>query len=201
MITVYHVIVDDMGHGSLEVCSWIAQLLIVAIAIVAAFVAKGQLKEMGDYRLQRVRIANAQLLMELDKRWDSREMHESRLIFKRTFDAISKKVATDHGTVKDGEREKLMQGEWVNELHKKRKENPEEYTKLMDMCGFFETVGLMVDKDYIKFDDVKELLEGPIVNIGKCFRGHIESLEKETGVLAGLYKHALALSRRAASGS
>jgi hypothetical protein len=201
MITVYHVIIDEMGHEGLEIAAWLSQLFIVVIALIAAYVARGQLKEMGVYRQQRVRIANAQLLLELDNRWDSKDMHGSRLIFARTHNAITQKVGGDHPIVKDGERKKFIQEAWAEELQKKRGESPQEYAKLMDICGFFETVGLMVDKNYIQFGDVVELFGGPIDNVGTCFGGHIAAREKEMGVLAGLYKHALNLSRRAAAGS
>ena len=57
----------------------------------------------------------------------------------------------------------------------------------------------MVDRHYVKSDDVLELFLGPIAAIEMCFGEHIRSLERESGVLAGLYKHARNLSQRAAS--
>lgn len=198
MITVYHVIVDQMGHEYLEIASWLAQLFIVLIALIAAYVARGQLKEMGDYRRQRVRIANAQLLMELDNRWDSIEMLRARSIFNAMKEAISAQVGTNNPRVGDDARKDLVQLAWQAALQAKRTNVPNEYRRLMSICGFFETVGLMVHKDYIMIDDVLELFLGPVVDIERCFGGHIEDLAKEAGVPDGLYRHALILSEQAA---
>lgn len=195
---VYHVIVEEMRHEYMETASWGAQLFIVVIAIAAAIVALRQLGEMSRYRRQRLRIANAQLLMHLDNRWDSHDLHNSRLSFRAMRNAIHAKIGSENPRVGDAERKNLMKQEWANNLREKRANDPEGYSRLMAMCGFFETVGLMVQREYIQIDDVLELFLGPIIDIDMCFGGHIAELEKEMGTPVGLYKHALNLSRQAA---
>jgi hypothetical protein len=49
-------------HSWLEVASWIAQIALAILAVIAAFFAYRQLKEMSDYRESRLRIANATLI-------------------------------------------------------------------------------------------------------------------------------------------
>ncbi len=128
-------------------------------------------------------------------------MHASRMIYHATRDEINAKVGVDHPRANDGERKKFIEKAWIDSLGAKRINDPKQYGQLMAICGFFETVGLMVEKEYIKVDDVFKLFMGPIVNIEMCFGGHITELENETGVLAGLYEHARNLSRRAARGA
>jgi hypothetical protein len=198
-IQIYHVIVEGMHHELMEILSWSAQLFIVLITIIAALVARWQLREMGEYRQQRLLIANAQLLMELDGRRDSEDMRDSRRIFTTTRDAINAKIGAENPRANDDEKKRLVAQAWMDSLHEKRTNDQREYATLMLMCGFFETVGLMVDRHYVSPGDVLELFLGPIAAIEMCFGGHIRSLERETGVLAGLYKHARNLSQRAAT--
>jgi hypothetical protein len=179
----------------LELLSWGAQLLLVVIAIGAAFVAAYQLREMGRYRSQRLQIANAQFLMNLDDRWDSQRMQESRVILNAMRENIMKKVGSANPTLNDAERTRHIKQEWIASLQDKRDNSPDEYAVLMSFCGFFETVGLMVDRQYVQNDDVFELFLGPIIDVATYFGGHIAELEKETGMPEGLYRHALNLAR------
>jgi hypothetical protein len=194
----YQVAVESIHHPWLEWVSWGAQILLFAVAVVAAAFGRRQLREMTDYREQRLRIANAQLLMDLDNRWDSKDMHESRMLFNKVRDDINETVGAANPKAKDNERERKIEDAWVEKLAAMRVNDAANYGKLMAICSFFETVGLMVKREYIQADDVLELLLGPIMNIEKCFGGHIKALEKEMGVLAGLYEHALNLSKLAA---
>lgn len=198
MVEVYHVIVDAVEHPNLEVLSWLAQLIIVIAVIATALVARSQLKEMSVFRKQRLRILNATLLMELDNRWDSTEMQASRKIFREMKDHLEETVGAANPVAGDHKRIELAKQAWSNALKEKRKNSIDEYSQLMAICGFFETVGLMVKRQYIMTEDVVDLFKGPMVNIETCFGGHIEDLGNETGMPHGLYEHARSLSRLAA---
>jgi hypothetical protein len=63
----------------------------------------------------------------------------------------------------------------------------------MSICGFFETAGLMVKRGYVPAEDLINLFGGPLGIVSTCYRAHIQERQKETGVLAGLYEHALEL--------
>lgn len=70
-------------HEWLEYASWAAQILVAAIALIAAIVAYRQLKEMADYRKQRIQIANANMLMQLVHRFESHDMTELGNCFRK----------------------------------------------------------------------------------------------------------------------
>jgi hypothetical protein len=158
VVQVYHVIIDSISPEWLEFLSWGAQLFLVFVAIGAGIVAVYQLSEMSTYRSQRLRIANAQLLMQLDNRWDSQALKESRLIFNAMHDEILVTVGAANPAVNDTERKRHIALEWANMLREKRKASREEYASLMAMCGFFETVGLMVGRDYVRRNRLGKLL-------------------------------------------
>ena len=75
-----------------------------------------------------------------------------------------------------------------------RTQDLENYSVIMRICGFFETVGVMVGQGYIPIEEIDRLFRGPILAMDTCFRDHISQRQNETGVPPGLYEHALSLA-------
>jgi hypothetical protein len=67
-----------------------------------------------------------------------------------------------------------------------RENEPEDYLKLMSLCGFFETVGTMVKLEYIDKSAILNIYEGAIMSVGNCFREHIDQRQKEYGMPEGV---------------
>jgi hypothetical protein len=178
-------------HTWLEVASWIAQLIIAALAVVGAFFAWRQLGEMSDYRQQRLRIANATLLLELDHRFDSDTLGDARDTFASMREGINKHVSENN--LHDNEEEKLrkVKAEWSARLKKMRNDNDEKYSQLILLGGFFETVGVMVKKNYVAPADALALFGGPIIHFGRGFSLHINERQNEANVPSGLLEHVL----------
>jgi hypothetical protein len=180
-------------HGPLEYASWVAQVLVTLIAIAAAVVAWFQLGEMGDYRKQRLRIANATLLLELDHRFDSKELVEARELFVQTAEEISAAVSGKHPLANEEEKLVKMIADWTERLDALRKDGKDKYSQLLRIGGFFETVGMMVKREYVSAQDALGLFRGPILMFGRYFKPHIDSRQNEAGVPKGLFEHALYL--------
>lgn len=132
---------------------------------------------------------NAHLLMELDKRWDAFEMREARKLYSRSAAEIDAKIRS-FGLPLDAAN---IRAAWTRFLADCRANRREDYQQLLLMPSFFETVGLMVKKEYIAEEDVVDLLAGPIVNIGLRFGDHIAERSQESGVPKGLFENALNL--------
>jgi hypothetical protein len=200
LLTRYIVVLPD--HGWVESASWIAQIIIAALAIIAAFVAYRQLKEMADYREQRLHIANGTLLMELDKRFDSKDLIDARRIFVDMRERIKKEVAANNLKANEEYRAEKIAEVWTVELERLRADTDDDedkYSELMSLAGFFETVGVMVKRKYISEQDAIGLFKGPLITFGRNFRKHIELRQKETGMPPGLLEHALYLYELAES--
>lgn len=180
---VFQILSANQTHW-LQIISWIAQILVLAALAYAAYAAHKQIE-------QNTKIAHAGLMLDLDKRWDSAEMQETRRLFTATSSDISKMVAEEIPRANDAGREARTREKWAEYLKHYRDHDVETYSKLMAMCGFFETVGVMVKKGYISERDMLDLFEGPIVAIGRCYKEHINERTQETGVPDGLYEHAL----------
>jgi hypothetical protein len=120
-------------HPFLEYLSWVAAAVIAVTAVVAAFAAHSQLGEMSSFREQRLKILNATLLMELDKRWDSQEMAEARVLWMRTRDDIDKIVSTQYPLANDGEKLRRVSDEWTKMLAQAREKDHPTYVKLVSI--------------------------------------------------------------------
>ncbi|MEX2629531.1 MAG: hypothetical protein WD341_06285 [Tistlia sp.] len=171
----------------LENTYWISQILLLVIAGLAAGCGYRQLRTI---ELQR----RATFLLELDRRFDEPTMAEARVLWSDLQDKAQEIVTDRAPRVNDGERMQQVQAEFTKILGQMREGDEEGYSKLMKILGFFETVGLMVRHGYVPLDDIDKLFRGPIIGIDVCFRDHIDGRQKEAGVPAGLYEHALFLS-------
>jgi hypothetical protein len=197
-----------IDHEWLEYASWIAQIIVAVIALaaaivagIAAFVAWQQLGEMTNYRRQRLKIANATLLMELDHRFDSGELAEARKLIMKIAEEIGVAISTARPLVNDQEKLQRIIDEWTRRLADMRANDGDKYSLLLRLGGFFETVGMMVKREYVSKDDALGLFMGPIVMFGRNFKPHIEERQKEAGVPAGMFEHALYLYELATPGA
>lgn len=191
--------VYDLGaHPWLEDVSWAAQIVLVIVAIIAAKLAYDQLSEIRASTQKEVQIANATLLMELDKRWDS-DLKAARKIYGFARDEINLSVSQMYPLARDGEKELRVQEAWTRRLDDMRANNKDDYRELMAIMGFFETVGLMVKLGYISSEPIIELFGGTIANIGKHFDAHLEKRANEMGVPNGLFEHARELCKDASA--
>jgi len=183
-------IVDDPEFW--EQASWIASVIGCFIAVCAAGFAATQLIDVR-------RASQATLLLELDARFDSSEMKDARELFAKLRDDITVTVSAKNSSAKDSVKEQLVCEEWKKVLSEMRSQDQDNYLMLIGYIGFFETVGLMVNRKYIANADVMSLFKGPLIDIGRSFRLHIEDRLKEMGVSEGMFEHALSLSKSASS--
>lgn len=173
-----------------EKASWIASVIGCLIAVCAAGFAATQLVDVR-------RASQATLLLELDARFDSPEMKAARDLFAKLRDDILNTVSTKNSSAKDSVKERLVCEEWKKVLAEMRSQDQDNYLILIGFLGFFETVGLMVKRKYISKEDVFALFRGPLIDVGRSFRLHVEDRLKEMGVSEGMFEHALSLSKSA----
>jgi len=178
---------------------WVSQITLTAIAFGTAIFTGIQLWMIRSHRKQEVRLANATFLLELDRRWDSPEMGQTRDLLLKLRDDISKLVSSKFPLASDAERSERIRDEFAVILRQMREQDRVQYLVLLRICGFFETAGLMVKKGFISEDVILSLFKGPVLSIDTCFRAHIEERQKEMGVPKGFFEHALDLCDRAKS--
>lgn len=181
-------IVENIHHGA----SYLNPFLQVGLLLSAAIGATIAVRQLN----QQLRLSRASFLMEIDLRWDSDELRRARKLLHALTDEINIDTTRKHSTATAEQRDKAVKRAWAERLRRKREENLDDYMALMAICGFFETVGLMVERKYIELDEIESLLKGPILAVERCFAEHIQDRNAEMGVPKGLYENALNLSAR-----
>jgi hypothetical protein len=182
------------GTISLETLDHIFQIGLFFVAAGALLYARNQVNAARDDIEQQSNLAQATFLFNLDRRWESSEMWNGRKLFRDLNEKLKKTVSGAHPMLGDGQKRERLHEEFAKELANLRATKPEDYMAIMRLCGFFETVGLMVEMGYVPLKEIDELLRGPIMATKHCFGLHIKERQNETGVPNGLYEHALNLS-------
>jgi len=138
--------------------------------------------------------ARASFLLQLDIRWAN--LMEVRVKVRTLKEGVTKQVLSAGHRLDDDARDALLRKAFTQELNSMQKTSRYDYEMYIPLWGFFEIVGLMVDRGYVPLKDVKGLLKGPIEDFDRMFSGHIAERQKEFGMPPGLLEHALSLTKK-----
>jgi hypothetical protein len=176
-----------------HIATALGTLALVGIAIFAAIWAKRQVEAAAKANEHAAHQSKAAFLLELDRRWESREMSMAR----RHFNELEK-AATDHMTAfihMDGHRQKMEREEYYSRtLYTMMNQQTSVYLNLMRICGFWETMGYLVKNKYIPIENIVDLFGGGVISFDDAFRVHLTNRGEEKGVPDGFFEHALYLA-------
>jgi len=143
---------------------------------------------------QRVKSARATFLLLLEERWEA--LHDSRKRMTRTLRDIEKRVFNEHSELDDQHRIARLREECQIYIVKLERENEELFRSYIEYLNFYETIGRMVKKKYVLFDDILNLYKGPILDADNLFRLHIETWQDRANVTDGLFENLIYLVDR-----
>lgn len=179
---------------TLEGADHFSQILLLVVASLALVYAFHQVKAAHAANRQSLNIGWATLLLELDGRWEGHELRTARVEIQKMVEKLTDIVGLNNPRLGDDHKKQMLGEEFTKLLNDLQETDISNYSTIMRVCGFFETVGVMVEKNYIPLNEIDRLFRGPILTIDTCFRPHIEERQKETGVPSGMYEHALSLA-------
>lgn len=143
---------DWSGKGAWERAYFVTNTLLVGVALIALVGAYFQAKAARDQALEVLHTRRANVFLEIQARWSSDRVLASREEY-----------------TKLRERHRLPEGGFdaagiSAELTAMRADPARlsEHIALMQMPNFFETLGLLVEQDYIDVNDVRLLVGGSI---------------------------------------
>lgn len=187
-------------HPWLERLAWASDLAIAAAAVWALYHTSHQIGELQKANEASAHQARASFLLNLDERFESKELAEAQAELHRLHNRFRKEAAEQMPSADRSAREFEVRKKFALELRRLCDGAPDEYglyRKLMGLIGFFDTVGLMVQKGYVKYEDIDNLLGGDVFVVDIAFTTHIEERQNEEGILPGTYKNSLYLIYRA----
>lgn len=175
-----------------NVPSWIG----LGVASVGAFSAVHQLKLSVRARREQVQIARANLLLSIDGDFESPEMYKSRLAVR------SLRNRSEENVLNSGQKDRSPEGltkaieqEYSHQLNnlwkiakgikdtnaddsavtKTAVEAANEYTEIMALANWIETIGMLCCRNLVYIGDVLELYDVIIINTIRGAKSHIET--------------------------
>lgn len=171
----------------LEYLYWSAGIIVAGLAAFALYYANEQICAARDN-------TKAIFLVELDGRWEGREMREGRTKWRELRTRIYEEVENNHGHLNTDQKQAKCAEVCSIELYKMLKDNPKDYTDILSILGFFETIGYVVDRGFISGEEIAELYGDSIQEFDRLCSNHIEKRREErrneTGKPTDLYEHA-----------
>jgi len=141
----------------------LATLLVAVTSLLTVCIGWFQFRELG-------RQSRATVLLTINARWESTGILALRTYLGRFQDTAAKLAATNgvnFGTAASGELKRMRD----------TVEERDSYSKLIEMCGFFETLGLVTRSRYVDPKDAFNLLGGSIMVAGLIFEDHIQDVQ------------------------
>ncbi|MGH7842457.1 MAG: hypothetical protein ACREQD_00790 [Candidatus Binataceae bacterium] len=170
----------------------------IALAVVAALAlwfARRQLLEMQastDKQAESARQlelqTRANILLTLDQRWEGAPLSNIR---RELQVLIAEAEAAIPGSPSPDSLHLLRAPVLTTKLEAMRKADFPKYFRLYKICGFFETVGLVARTGYVPIGDVLNLLGGSVLEAGRAFRPHINSIHHQPGADPKMFEHFL----------
>lgn len=133
-----------------EIWYWRFQIVLVLIIATTTVFGGCQL-----FMLQKQ--SRAQFLLELDRRFEDQEMRECRAEIEKLNREMSDEINGEHGHLTDTVKLERIRTLSAQKIHGFRKSDRDQFTKLMRLANFFETVGLTVKQKYVSLNDIDRL--------------------------------------------
>jgi hypothetical protein len=130
------------------------------------------------------------VLLSLDERWENEPMLACRANLEEMIIEVKNEAARIWRGQPETEIRRRSADLYAERLARVAEENRPRYIQLLRICGFFETVGCVVQAGYIPKRDVLDLLNVSILTAGQVFRPHIQKLLEE-GAPENLYENFL----------
>jgi hypothetical protein len=176
----------------------LVEIILALIAIGALWFAYHQIKIMQEDAKTRTQSVHAQeleararILLDLDDRWESDSMQAIRTEVIQMMVEVKKEAAERWPGQSETERQRRSADIYADKLQKIRDNELLRYLRIIEICGFFETVGYVARSGYIPPTDVILLLGGSILQAGEIFKPHIDKRLSETGEHKELFENFL----------
>lgn len=171
-------------YWELTLAEWgaVATLLLALAAVIGLWFTFYQVRR---YSIQ----GKASFLFNLDQMFEGPDFTKTRVAFSLLRTEIEKNIEAGHGHEAAEGKARLLREEFSRRLYTMRQDAPEDYLHIMKLCGFFETVGLLVERDYVALEDIVGLYGGSIVRAEEVLRTHLEKRIEEPDMPDGYFEN------------
>ena len=183
-----------------------ANVVLAIVAVWALYVAihrTGAASEQARAAIKAnedsARRARAAIIHDLDRLWESVEFSDPRTEFLKLRREIETFVNSkdDYKHFDESRKTDAFREEGSRCLHDMRDADEARYLKILKLPGFFETIGLLVERDLMRLDDVLDLYGGAIIQLHDVVEMHVSARAGETGIPPGYFEHFRSLAEKA----
>ncbi len=136
------------------IVNWNFELTNVALAGVALWTLLFARRQVGEMRESNRKLAEsaasqerqmrANVLLSLDQRWESEPLISQRTEMQRVMEEVFLQIRGQAPNADMDQIRRLSAGVFIEMLELWMRDAPENYLRLFQICGFFETVGYSI---------------------------------------------------------
>lgn len=184
-IPVWILVVSAAANVVLAVVAVRALCLAIHRTDAASEQAQAAIKANED----RARQARAANILNFDRLWESSEFSDSRTAFQELLKEVEAFVNDEYKHLDESRKSDTRRKKFSRRLDEMRDADEARYFKIMRLPGFFETVGLLVERNLIQLADVLDLYGGPLILLHDATEIHISSLSENGVMPSGYFKY------------
>tara|TARA_Y100000815_G_C13289561_1_gene480247 strand:+ start:610 stop:1164 length:555 start_codon:yes stop_codon:yes gene_type:complete len=151
----------------------LATVVLAFSAVIALLYTRGQVSALVSAHKQALKTEKGRFLFDLDRMYEDTHFANSRVALYDHIDKIRVDLRKRFPNASHEDQNEMMKEESSKLLFKLMQSNGEEYTQIMKMCGFFETLSFFIKRGYIDYQDVIELYGPALISVVDSCSSHI----------------------------
>lgn len=177
-----------------------ATAVLAVCAVAALTYAKGQLQQIVAANKDAATTERARFLFNVDEMFENSHFAASRAAFAAEMESIESEIRAQAKDASLEDQKRFMKEKFSKLLFDLMENNTRKYTRLMKLCGFFETLEVLIKNGFVEERHVIDLYHPAIVRVSEACTSHIIKRREMDPVRdRALYENFLALAKRAGS--
>ncbi len=176
---------------------WLA--LIAALALGFAFQELRSNRTQATVGKAGIRQARVGTVLEIVRLWQSSDFAVCRVAVQTLRRDVENYIEHNDASRHLPEERKLntLREECSRRLYEMRDNDRERYLSVLKLPGFFEPVGMFVEKGYVPVDDIIDLYGSSLLRADDVLGMHLQKRAEEPGMPAGYFKYFRSLAAKA----
>ncbi len=184
--------------GIVAIVTMAATVVLAGCAIAALAYSKGQLDLIVKTNRDTAQTERARFLFNVDEMFENWHFASSRASFAQEIETVWAAVRNEYKDAPSSIQTAQFKDRFSKRLFHLMENDTRQYTRLMKLCGFFETLEVLIKNGFIDEKHVVDLYRPAIVRVGEACGDHIQKRrEMDPDRDRALFENFLALVERA----
>lgn len=153
-------------------------------------------KEQAQAAIESIRHDKLTSLFGLDRGFQTEQLATAREHLHNLRKEIETDIKNTHGHLTENAKLKAIREEFSVRLHNMLQNDEKKYLSILKVAEFFETVGLMVEREWVSLDDIVELYGGGILRLDDAFDVHFQKEAEDLSMPEGYFEYFSSLVKK-----